>query len=63
MNLEAIRKAKGISAYRLAALIGTQCQNVRNWERGKVVPGRESLQKISAALGCSIDEIAGTVTA
>jgi transcriptional regulator with XRE-family HTH domain len=50
-NIRAGRDALGLNQRQLAQALDTDVMNVSRWERGKVMPGLENLQKLSGVLG------------
>jgi transcriptional regulator with XRE-family HTH domain len=58
-NIAAKRKEKGMTQAQFAATIGANQIQVSRWESGKHLPTVEQFVNIAAALGCSLDELAG----
>jgi transcriptional regulator with XRE-family HTH domain len=56
-RINQIRKEKGISAQKLAEMIGSYRQNVKTIETGKYSTGLDNLNKIAHALEMKIDFI------
>ncbi len=54
-----LRKSRGLSQKALAAMIGRHCTALSRWERGLVLPRADDLQRLSAALGVTLEDIAG----
>lgn len=59
MNLQMIRKQKGISQTRLAQLSGVHRVSIVRYEEGRTTPNARNAQKLARALGCTIDELLG----
>lgn len=51
------RLAAGMTQGQLAQIIGCYQKDVSEWERGVQSPRVETLMKISAALGCKVDDL------
>ena len=56
-KLQAIRNEKGLSQKKLADLMGISQTAIYSWEKGKMFPKIEQLQKLSIALGVSISDL------
>lgn len=56
-NIVKMRKAQSLSQLVLSEKIGCTQKDVSRWETGKRYPTAESLQKISDALGCKVDDL------
>lgn len=56
-TLKNLREKKDYTQAALAMELGVSQQSVAKWETGKALPRGEMLIKISAVLGCSIDEL------
>lgn len=56
-NMIALRKAKGWSQERGAQEIGTTQPTLNSWEKGKIVPNVENLEKIATAYGVLLPEL------
>lgn len=54
-----LRKEKGISQQELAKLCGVHQTAVSQWEKGRTMPDRKSLQLLSEAFEVSIDTLLG----
>ncbi len=54
-----LRKEKGISQQELAKLCGVHQTAVSQWEKGRTMPDRNSLQLLSKAFGVSVDTLLG----
>jgi transcriptional regulator with XRE-family HTH domain len=57
------REAKGVSLLALAGLTEIQPRTIERWELGLHDPKIEDAAKVAAALGVSLDELAGTAAA
>lgn len=55
IRLKAARKRAGISQERLAEIVGKTKGAVGNWETGENQPGPDTLRKVAAAVGQSVD--------
>lgn len=51
------RKAAGMTLQDLADKLGITGAAVGMWERGETLPAADKLPEISAALGCTIDDL------
>jgi len=56
-NLAALRQKRGISAARLAAIIGVARQSVYAMEAGSFVPNTEVALKLGRALDCRVEDL------
>lgn len=54
-----LRKEKGLSQQELAKLCGVHQTAVSQWEKGRTLPDRSSLQVLSKTLGISVDSLLG----
>ena len=52
-----IRMERGLTQVQLAALVGTQPNNISRWELGTSIPNSDNLMRVAAALECSMDEL------
>ncbi len=59
IGLAKIRKSKGLSQQRLAVLSGVHRVTIARFETGKISPTLATLNKLAAALGVKISDIAG----
>ena len=59
MNLQMIRKQKGISQTRLAQLSGVHRVSIVRYEEGRTTPNARNALKLARALGCTIDDLLG----
>lgn len=59
-NLQAARKAKGLSQETLAEQIGVSRQALGKWEKDTALPGLDNLQAAAQVLGVSVDTLLGT---
>ncbi len=62
-NLQAARKAKGLSQETLAEKIGVSRQALGKWEKDTALPGLDNLQAAAQILGVSVDTLLGTKAA
>ena len=62
-NLQAARKAKGLSQENLAEQIGVSRQALGKWEKDTALPGLDNLQAAAQVLGVSVDTQLGTEAA
>lgn len=53
------RRATGLSQADVADQTGVAVETISRIERGKIIPGIDSLKRIAVALGVSIDELVG----
>lgn len=58
-RLRALREAAGLSVAELATAAGLTRQAVSKLERGHREPALETARRLAAALGVTIDELAG----
>ena len=58
-NMPAVRVSKHIGRGRLAENSDVALQSIRNYERGRSLPGLVNLVCLSSALGVSMDEYTG----
>ena len=59
-NLQAARKAKGLSQETLAEQIGVSRQALGKWEKDTALPGLDNMQAAAQVLGVSVDTLLGT---
>lgn len=59
-NLQAARKAKGLSQETLAEKIGVSRQALGKWEKDIALPGLDNLQAAAQVLGVSVDRLLGS---
>ena len=59
-NLQAARKAKGLSQETLAEKIGVSRQALGKWEKDIALPGLDNLQAAAQVLGVSVDTLLGS---
>lgn len=59
-NIQAARKAKGLSQETLAEKIGVSRQALGKWEKDTALPGLDNLQALAAELGTGVDALLGT---
>lgn len=59
IGLAKIRKSKGLSQQRLAALSGVHRVTIARFETGKISPTLATLNKLAAALGVKISDLVG----
>jgi transcriptional regulator with XRE-family HTH domain len=62
-RLKTLRERRGLTQVELAARSGVPLGSVRNYEQGHRTPLLDQAARLAAALGVSIDELAGPVTA
>ena len=62
-NLQAARKAKGLSQETLAEQIGVSRQALGKWEKDTALPGLDNLQAAAQVLGVSVDTLLGAEAA
>lgn len=60
MTLKELRKKKGMTQKRLAALLDVSEGTISRYESNQVCPSFETMRSISAILGVSIDDLYGT---
>lgn len=58
-NIQAARKAAGLSQEALAARVGVSRQALGKWEKDTALPGLDNLQALAEALGVSVDALLG----
>lgn len=56
-TLARMRHERGLTQGKLAEMVGCRTKDISRWETGVVRPGIESLVKLAAALGCSIEAL------
>ncbi len=56
-RIRGLREGAGISQARLAELVFVSRQTVINWEKGRTLPDAESLKRLSAAFGITLDAL------
>lgn len=59
-NIQAARKAKGLSQETPAEKIGVSRQALGKWEKDTALPGLDNLQALAAELGTGVDALLGT---
>lgn len=59
-NIQAARKAKGLSQETLAEKIGVSRQALGKWEKDTALPGLDNLQALATELGTGVDALLGT---
>lgn len=57
MRIRSLREGAGMSQARLAELVFVSRQTVINWEKGRTLPDAESLKRLSAAFGITLDAL------
>ena len=57
IKIAEIRKSKGLSQERLAALSGVHRVTIARLETGKTVPKLPTLKRLAVALGVTLDEL------
>ena len=58
-NIQAARKAKGLSQETLAEKVGVSRQALGKWEKDTALPGVDNLQALAKELGVSVDALLG----
>lgn len=58
-RLAALRRAAGLSQQQLAEQLFVTRQAVSRWEQNRTQPDLATLQQLTAALGCGLDELVG----
>ena len=58
-NIQAARKAKGMSQEALAEKVGVSRQALGKWEKDTALPGLDNLQALAAELGVGVDALLG----
>lgn len=58
-NMRKLRKEKGITAKQLAEMVGVSEVSITQYETGNRSPKRDTLLRIAAALGTSVEYLAG----
>ena len=58
-RLAALRRAAGLSQQQLAEQLFVTRQAVSRWEQNRTQPDLATLQQLTEALGCSLDELVG----
>lgn len=58
-NIQAARRARGLSQEQLAERIGISRQALGKWENDTALPGLDNLQALAEALGVSVDALLG----
>jgi len=56
-NIRILRKQKNLSQHRLAEICGVHQTAVSQWEQGRTKPDLDSVLKMSALFGLSVDEL------
>lgn len=56
-RIRSLREGAGISQAHLAELVFVSRQTVINWEKGRTLPDAESLKRLSAAFGITLDAL------
>lgn len=57
LKIKQLREEKGLLQEELSSNLGVSRSTVSMWETGKAYPRGETLVKLAAALGCTIDEL------
>lgn len=57
MRIRSLREGAGMSQARLAELVFVSRQTVINWEKARTLPDAESLKRLSAAFGITLDAL------
>ena len=58
-NIQAARKARGLSQEALAEKVGVSRQALGKWEKDTALPGLDNLQALAAELGVGVDALLG----
>jgi transcriptional regulator with XRE-family HTH domain len=58
-RLQALRRGAGLSQSQLARRAGLSVRTLQGWEAGRRVPSVEAAALLAAALGISLDRLAG----
>lgn len=58
-RLKELRKRKGLTQTQLADALGVHLQTVSKWERGVTEPDISLIGETAAALGATVEELAG----
>ncbi|WP_455502070.1 helix-turn-helix domain-containing protein [Gemmiger sp.] len=61
-NIQAARRAKGLSQEALAERVGVSRQALGKWEKDTALPGLDNLQALAAALGTGVADLLGAQT-
>lgn len=56
-RIRSLREGAGMSQAHLAELVFVSRQTVINWEKGRTLPDAESLKRLSAAFGITLDAL------
>lgn len=62
-NIQAARKARGLSQEALAEKLGVSRQALGKWEKDTALPGLDNLQALAAELGTGVDALLGAESA
>lgn len=57
LSLKKLRKESGLSQESVATYVGVCQSAVAMWETGKTMPRTETLPKLAALFGCTVDEM------
>lgn len=57
MNLNSIRKSKGIGRKELAERVGVTERRLEGWEYGEREPDIKHLIALADAMGCTVDQL------
>jgi transcriptional regulator with XRE-family HTH domain len=55
-RLKDLREAAGLTRTQVASFARRSEQSVWLWERGKVTPSIDTLERVASALGCSVTD-------
>lgn len=56
-NLKALRKAANLTCIQLGEKVGCTAMTISRYETGKREPNLETLRRLAAALGVTVDEL------
>lgn len=57
LSLKKLREKSGLSQENVATHVGVGRSAVAMWETGKTTPRTETLPKLAALFGCTVDEM------
>jgi transcriptional regulator with XRE-family HTH domain len=60
-RLQELRHGAGMSQSELADAAGVPVASLKNWEQGRRLPGLDAAVRLAAAMGISLDHLAGDV--
>lgn len=56
-TLARLRMERGLTQNQLAGMVGCYAKDISRWETGERHPKVSALQKLAAALGCSVEDL------